>query len=858
MHPHHRHIDEQRPELIPLSGMSPVVPLIRQDDPLTAREWEIVNLVTRGQTNREIADSLVIALSTAERHVANILNKLQLRSRTELALWAVEHGPVATGASPDGAWPEAGSAPLRGRTVGRRAHNLPVQVTSLIGREREVATIKRRLLEPHTHLVTLTGPGGVGKTRVALQVAAELLHEFTDGVFEVQLAPLNDATQVLSTIIRVVRIREQIGATPLSTLTHFLSVKSLLLVLDNFEHLLLSAAAVADLVAACPRLKVLVTSRAPLRVYGEQDISVAPLQVPVPPWPAAELLIQNDAVRLLIERSHAVNSDFHVTDQTAPTLAEICVHLDGLPLAIELAAAHTKLLPPEAILARLKHRLNVLVDGPRDKPPRQQTLRRTLEWSYDLLDAGSQVQFRQLAVFAGGFTLEAAKAVWGIDEVCIGEKDDVLNGLSVLVDQSLLRQEAGVFGEPRFGMLETVREYALEQLEAHEEDDAARRRHADYFVALGEQAMPELNAGPEHARWLARLALERDNLRTAMRWCIEAGLVDDGLQLAGAVWRFWLLEGTHSEREEWLQAIVGLASGGASPALRARALNGAGPLAIRQGDLKLAQTLLDRGLAIARELHDLHGIAFCLHNLGALAVRRADFAKAWTLLDEAAATWRNAGDRRREVITLNMLAGHVAEQGDYAGARARYAGCVAAYMELGDETGVANAQALFGLMAFLDGDVAEAQTLCESSLELARKVGHRATIAWNCLDLALVRLHMQEYRAALQLCAESLLLRDNGDQAQERVAAALGMLAGIATATGQSERALRLFAASEQCLRASNTMFPFFVRIVRERWETQASRLVGKDAAASAMSWGRSLSPEEAVAYALGAVPADI
>jgi tetratricopeptide (TPR) repeat protein len=407
-------------------------------------------------------------------------------------------------------------------------------------------------------------------------------------------------------------------------------------------------------------------------------------------------------------------------------------------------------------------------------------------------------------------------------------------------------------------MLETVREYALEQLEAHEEDDAARRRHADFFVALGEQAMPELNAGPEHARWLERLARERDNLRTAMRWCVEAGQVDDGLQLAGAVGRFWLLEGTHSEREEWLQAIVRLASGGAPPALRARALNKAGSLAIRQGDLKLAQTLLDGGLAIARDLHDLHGIGFCLHNLGALAVRQADFAKAGTLLDEAAATWRNAGDRRREVITLNALAGCVAEQGDYAGARARYAGCLAAYLELGDETGVANTQALLGFMAFLDGDVAEAQVLCELALELARKVGHHAAIAWNCLDLALVRLHMQEYPVAQQLCVESLQLRDNGQQAEGRVAAALGMLAGIAAATGQSERALRLFGASEHWLRASNMLFPFFARTVRERWETQASQVVGKDAAASALSWGRALSPEEAVAYALGAVPADI
>jgi tetratricopeptide (TPR) repeat protein len=426
-----------------------------------------------------------------------------------------------------------------------------------------------------------------------------------------------------------------------------------------------------------------------------------------------------------------------------------------------------------------------------------------------------------------------------------------------LLDQSLIHRHANAVREPRFGMLETLREYALEQLVSHAEEEDIHRRHAEYFAGLGEQAAQELNAGPQHASWRERLARERDNLRTAMRWCTAAREIDTGLQLGGALWRFWFLDGTQSEREEWLNAITSLASAGGNPSLRARALNGAGALATSERHFELAHTLLGDGLAVARQLSDLHGVAFCLHNLGALAAYRADFGNASSLLEEAAATWTRAGDRRRGIITLNLLEKLLAEQGDYVNARSRCAESLAGYREVGDQVGMANSQGRLGVLAAAVGELPEASSACESALQLARAIGHSATIAWNCLAFALVKLHQQEYGAAQQLCVESLGLRDDSDRGQEHLAAALGILAGVAAGTGQYERALRLFGASERRLAPSFTMSvgPFFVRLVRAMWETVIFRALPKETVASALIAGYALSADEAVRYASKSLP---
>jgi predicted ATPase/class 3 adenylate cyclase len=730
-------------------------------------------------------------------------------------------------------------------------HNLPVQATSLIGREPEVADVRRRLLEPGVRIVTLTGAGGVGKTRLALQAAAEVLEHFTDGVFVVPLAALSEAALVVPTISQTVGVREQNGASLQASLGKFLHDKSLLLVLDNFEQVLPAATPVAELLSACPLLRVLVTSRAPLRVYGEQEFSVPPLRLPIAPWPSPERLSQYDAVRLLVERARAVKPDFTVTTETGPAIAEICARLDGLPLAIELAAARIKLLPPEALLARLDQRLKLLVGGPRDRPARQQTLRSTIDWSFNLLDAGQQAVFRRLAVFVGGCTLEAAERICATK----GELQvEMLDALGALVDESLLRQEAHLGAEPRFGMLETIREYALEQLEVSGDTEATRRRHVDYFIAMGEQAAPE-NAGAEYARWLDQLERDQDNLRAALHWCVENGDVERGLQLGGAVSRYWFLQGSLSEGREWLQALLRIVGGAVRSALRARALDGAGVLASQQGDHVAAQALHEESLAIGRELGDQARIASSLHNLGTLAQRSGDSAMARSVLEEVVAKSRAAGDRPREAYTLDALGGVLAEQGEYQAACRRYGESAAIYRDLEDKMGMASAIGRQGFAALTGGDVATAQTLCREALELARESGHKPTIAWCCLDLALVRLQQADYANARALFVESLLLRDRSGVARTRVALALQGLASVAAAMDQPERALRLFGSTAAFLTASAPGYwgpgMGLHRIWREPWEARASSALGEEAAAEALSAGSAQPIDQAIAYAL-------
>ncbi|MFQ5794857.1 MAG: AAA family ATPase [Candidatus Bipolaricaulia bacterium] len=390
-------------------------------------------------------------------------------------------------------------------------------------------------------LLTLTGAGGTGKTRLGLQAAADLIDDFEDGVYFVDLAPISDPGLVVSAIAQKMGVREaEVGGRPLlDSLKEHLRDKQILLLLDNFEQVVAAAPQVAELLAACAWLKLLVTSREPCHVRGEHVFPVPPLALPEPDRKrplAIEYLMQYEAVRLFIDRAQAVKPDFAVTHENAPAVAEICIRLDGLPLAIELAAARITLLPPQVMLARLGSRLKLLTGGARDLPARQQTLRATIDWSYDLLDASEQTLFERLSVFVGGCTLEVAEAV------CNGTGDleldvDVLDGLASLVDKNLLRQEEQVEGAPRFLMLETIREYGLERLEASGEAEATQRTRADYYLALAEQAEPKLWGGPEQGEWLDRLEVEHDNLRAALAWCEQSGECEVGLRLGVALRR---------------------------------------------------------------------------------------------------------------------------------------------------------------------------------------------------------------------------------------------------------------------------------------------------------------------------------
>jgi predicted ATPase/transcriptional regulator with XRE-family HTH domain len=464
-------------------------------------------------------------------------------------------------------------------TFNRRRTNLLAQPTPLIGRASEVAKVCSMLRTPDVRLVTLSGPGGVGKTRLALQAVLELLDDFADGISVVNLAPITDADLVVSVIAQTLELREAAGRPLLNQLQDYLHDKHMLLLLDNFEQVIIAAAAVADLLATCSHLTILVTSREILHLRGEKELPVPPLALPelkrLPPLAA---LAQYAAVELFIARARDVQHDFALTDESAPAVAEICYRLDGLPLAIELAAARIKLLAPQALLGQLGGPFKLLTGGARDLPSRQQTLRRTIDWSYNLLDVGEQMLFRRLGVFVGGCSLEAVAAVSSASQGIPGDIwTDTLDGLTALVDKSLLRQEAGTDGAPRFMMLETIREYALERLVASGEEAALRQQHALYYLTLAERAEPLLH-GAEQLAWLNRLEADYDNLRAVLAWsqvAVDGAAV--GLRIVAALWPFWQFGGYLSEGREQVTRMLAHPEAAAPTVARARAVCGRFP-----------------------------------------------------------------------------------------------------------------------------------------------------------------------------------------------------------------------------------------------------------------------------------------
>src|SRR5215211_4624856 len=521
------------------------------------------------------------------------------------------------------------------RTLDAYRNNLPLQPTPLVGREKEVAEVRDLLRQGETRLLTLTGPGGIGKTRLALQAAADLLDDFPDGTFFVPLATLTDAELLLPAVAETLGVRET-GDQPLGeTLKDYLRERHLLLLLDNFEQVLGAAPAVTELLGAAPGLKVLVTSRTPLRLYGEKEYAVPPLSVPdVKHLPDLKTLSQYEVVRLFIERAKSAKVDFEVTDESAPAVAEICVRLDGLPLAIELAAARIKMLPPRAMLHRLGSRLKLLTGGARDLPERQRTLRATIEWSHALLDQGEQVLFARLAVFSGGRTLEA------IEAICDAEGDlpvDAFEDDSSLLDKSLLRQEEGPGGEPRLVMLETAHEFAREKLGQSAEAEEIERVHAEYFLALAEEADPELR-GPDQLQWLEKLEAEHDNMRAALTWALEHEEVEEALRLGGALWWFWWMRSHNSEGRRWLEQVL-VMDGRGSLEVRAMALAGVGYLGLEQGDLDRAKEACEEGLGLlAHEGSEAKLIL--LAGLGWVVWEREEYDQAKQLFEECLAPSR--------------------------------------------------------------------------------------------------------------------------------------------------------------------------------------------------------------------------
>lgn len=729
-------------------------------------------------------------------------------------------------------------------------NNLPVQLTSFIGREREIAEVKRLLST--ARLLTLTGPGGTGKTRLGLQVAADLLENFEGGVFFIPLAPISDPGLVISTIAQTLGVRETGGQPLLKSLQEYLRDKSMLLLLDNFEQVISAAPVLAELLVACPKLKVLVTSRAALHLSGEQEYPVSPLVLPdLKRLPALEALSQYAAVELFIQRALAVKPDFGVTNENAPAVAEICVRLDGLPLAIELAAARIKLFPPKAMLTRLvgatgQSPLQLLTGGARDLPVRHQTLRGAIAWSYDLLDAGEKTLFRRLSAFSGGCTPEAAEKACNV----AGDLEtDLLDGLASLVDKSLLRQEEQADGKLRLVMLETIREYGLECLAASGEAESIRRQHADYYLALAEEADPKLTSA-EQAVWFDRLEAEHDNLRAALECLAQSGEAEKGLRLGGAMWRFWEVRGYLAEGRERLARLLALAGASVRTKARMKVLYAAGVLADAQGDYASARALFEESLTINRELGDRRGIAVSLNNLGIVTVRQQDYPAARSLYEESLAIWRELGNRRAIALSLNNLGNVANVQGDYPAARSLHEESLAVFQGLRDRHGIAWSLNHLGDVARDQGDYAVARSLYEESLAIFRELGDKWGIASSLTDLGHVAGDQGDYAAARSLHNESLVIV--GELGDKRgIARVLEGFVGLAAAQAEQERALRLAAAAAALRETIGAPLPPAEQARLERRLGPARQTLSEEARTAAWAEGWALTLERAIAYAL-------
>jgi predicted ATPase len=691
------------------------------------------------------------------------------------------------------------------KTLETSPTNLPAQPTPLLGRERELKDVCDLLLRDEVRLLTFTGAGGTGKTRLALQAAAELLERFPSGVFLVPLAPVREPALIVPSIAGTLGHKEG-GSQPLQkTLVEYLKDDRVLLVLDNFEQLREGSPVLSELLAACSGLKLLVTSRAPLRLSGEHLYPVPPLLLPNREHPPdLRLLAEFEAVALFIVRAQAAKPDFALTRDNAAAVAEICHRLDGLPLAIELAAARTMLLSPQAMLERLGQRLQLLTGGARDLPARQRTLRSTIDWSYGLLAEGEQSLLARLAVFVGGRTLRAAQAVCNPDHD-LGP--DLLDELAILVDNNLLRQESQPDGEPRFLMLETIHEYALERLRESGELAGLRRRHAEYFLALAEEAEPELG-GPNQVVWLERLEKEHENLRAALAWGIDSAPNEVALRLTGALRAFWRVRGHLSEGRRWLEAALARAED-ESTGPRAKALYGASVLALRQGDYGPAKAWAQESLTLCRGLGDGGGAGRALQMLGSVAVGERAYDEAKRLFEESEALCRKIGDRSLLATTILDLGDVALNQADYERATVLLEESLALFRELGDKDGAAIALYNLGSAALSEGRDERAVGLLSEGLALFGELGYKEGIAY---------------------CLEAL---------------------AAATASGASRvEAARLLGAADAASEAMGAALEPGERDRRARTESMLRAQLGEERFAELWSEGRNMTLEGAVRYA--------
>jgi predicted ATPase/DNA-binding NarL/FixJ family response regulator/Tfp pilus assembly protein PilF len=725
---------------------------------------------------------------------------------------------------------------------------LPAQPGALIGRSADIALTLERLNEPHVRLLTLVGAAGAGKTRLAVEVASRLFDTFPDGIYFVDLAPLAEPGLLAAAIARVVQIREQRDRPLLELLQDYLDTRHLLLVLDNFEHLLSAGPQLAELLQACPSIKLLVTSRSALRLRWEAVMHVPPLAVPdLHSLPRVEALAEVPAVALFVHCAQRVDADFTLNQANARAVAEVCVRLDGLPLAIELAAARARVLPPQALLNRLGERLDLLTTPSHDQPARQRTLRVAIDASYELLSAAEQALFRRLGVFVGGFSLPA------VAEVCDPRASlglDALAAIEWLVDQSLLRQErrAHEQDEPRFGMLETIREYALERLAQSGERASTRRQHAAYYLGGADVALAQITSA-QQSTWLRSLDADHDNLLAALAWCEEEREPDLGLRASGLLAWFWIVRGHVAEGRHQLTALLDLAPSQATP-LRAEALRVTGSLALHQGDYAAARTLFEASLAIRREVHDAPGALGPLSGLGAAAMQLGDDVTAEACFQEALATQEALDDRLGMAESLNSLANLAHGRGDLTTARALYERSAALNREVGYRSDVVMHN--LGVVAQEQGDLAAARRHFEDSVAIKRALGDPPGLALSLAKLGEVIATMNDLATAHPLLSESLTLqRDLGDRAG--IAFVLERFALTAAAHAQPERALRLAGAADALREAIGTPLAAAARDALA--DGLAAARDGLPTARAARLWsdGRAMPMHQAIALALAA-----
>ncbi len=736
-------------------------------------------------------------------------------------------------------------------------HNLPVALTSFIGRQRELAELGELLTT--TRLLTITGVGGCGKTRLALELAGERSSEYRDGAWLVDLAALSDQALVEQALAQVVGVQEEPGRPVLETLTGALRGARMLLILDNCEHVVQACAEVSTRVlTACPEVRLLTTSREALDVPGEVIWVAPPLSLPPREESNPQPLLNAESALLFVERARYRHPAFELTLENEPAIAEICRRVEGIPLAIELAAARVAVLTPEEIAGRLDDALGLLVAGGRITPPRHRSLRGVLDWSFRLLSEPEQALLSQLSVFAGGCSLEAAEAI-STDprpESDHSTATDTLDLLSHLVDKSLVVAEAGAGGITRYNLLGTVRQYAWERLQERQEVERLRERHAMYCLSLAETADPEL-VGARAVEWLERLEREHDNFRAALDWAVEAGRVEVEARLCALLWRFWYFHGHLIEGERWLTGAIGRSTNAVVPnVVRGRLLQGAGALAWNRGDLGRSEGLSRQALALFEKAGETSRVAATLHNLGLVAEQRGDLVEATNRYSESLRLREEQGDMAGAAMSLQALGGVAREQGDLERAVALHQRSLALQREAGNKRGIAIALTCLGVVALDEGDYARAVALFDESLQLHQELGDKSSSANSLTNLGSAVLLQGNYQLALALQPQSLrLARDAGDMrgiayGLEGVAAAIVLLQ---TDAQFAQQAARLYGAADGLRAAQNLPLSLPDRVLNERSLMAARSTLGEAAFEAAWAEGRALLLEVAIEEALSA-----